>query len=73
MLVVGPDVGTKAESGICWDGSTGLGGNGAVTASHCASVLHCHCVSVGSRPTTDARQIIEALSLDVHSVTHCCM
>lgn len=30
----------------------------------------CHCVSVGSRPTADAEQIIGALSLDFPSVTH---
>ncbi|XP_033968130.1 echinoderm microtubule-associated protein-like 1 isoform X10 [Pseudochaenichthys georgianus] len=30
----------------------------------------CHCVSVGSRPSTDAEQIIAALSLDIHSHSH---
>lgn len=30
----------------------------------------CLCVGVGSRPTTDAEQIMEALFVDIHSMTH---
>lgn len=41
-----------------------------VIVSQRLMVSCCLCVSVGSRPTTDAEQIMEALFLDIHSVTH---